>query len=54
MEKSPMMILKDFFGYKPGQSLQEFAAEIKELSAEEKATLVSLAAKEMGVEIKQV
>jgi hypothetical protein len=52
--KTPMAIMKEFFGYKQGQSMQDFVKEIKELSPEEKRELVELAAKELGVEIKEV
>lgn len=44
-------ILMKFFGRKPGQSLSEFNAEIKALTPEDKEELVTLAAKELGVEI---
>ena len=52
MEKmGPMKILVKFFGYKVGEGLKEFNAELKQLSDKEKAELVDLAAKELGVEI---
>ncbi len=38
--KSDAAILRDFFGYLPGQKLADFAAELKALSAEDKAALV--------------
>ena len=43
-------IFMKFFGRKPGQTLVQFAAEIKALGADEKAELAKLAAKELGVE----
>lgn len=48
---SPMNILKTFFGYKPGQTLKEFAAEVKTLSLDEKTELVNLAAVALGVTV---
>ena len=49
--KSPLVVLQKFFGYKPGQTLQEFNAEIKALNDEEKRELAELAAKELGIEV---
>ena len=37
-----IMLLRNFFGFKEGQTLKEFKAEIDQLSAEEKAELVGL------------
>lgn len=45
------VILKKYFGLKDGQKLQEFAAEIRELTPEDKEELVRLAAEELGVEV---
>lgn len=45
------MVLKSFFGYKPGEGLKEFTAELKALSPEEKTELATLAAEELGVEL---
>ena len=50
-KKSPLVVLQKFFGYKPGQTLQEFNVEIKALSDSEKRELAELAAKELGVEV---
>lgn len=47
----PIIVLKTFFGYKPGQQLKDFAEELRKLSPEEKSELVALAAKELGVEL---
>lgn len=44
-------ILKKFLGFLPGETLQEFAAELKSLSPAEKRELAELAAKEMGVSL---
>ena len=43
--------MKKFFGLKPGQSLKDFSAEVKELTAEDKRELAELACAEMGVEL---
>lgn len=43
-------IFSKFFGRKSGQSLAAFAKELKQLSAEEKDELATLAAAELGVE----
>lgn len=42
IEKKPSAasIIKDFFGYLPGQKLSDFAAELKALSDEDKSQLV--------------
>jgi len=47
----PISALQKFFGRKQGQTLKEFAAEVKELTPEEKYELASLAAKELGEEL---
>jgi hypothetical protein len=49
---SSVVALKEFFGLKPGETLQEFLAEIRALSAEEKHNLAMLACAEMGWELK--
>jgi len=46
----PTTILAKYFR-KDGQTLASFAAEIKELTADDKDELVTLAAVELGVEI---
>ena len=53
VNKSAVMILKEFFGFLPNQTLQEFNAELKALSPAEKAELVDLAAKELGYTVIQ-
>lgn len=45
--------IRSFFGMKPGETLQEFMAELKELSPAEKQELAELAVKEMGGVLKQ-
>lgn len=37
-----MMACREFFGAKPGASLQEFAAEIRALTPEDKAQLIEM------------
>lgn len=37
-----MMSCREFFGTKPGQTLQEFASEIRELTPEDKAYFIEL------------
>ena len=51
MKKSGIVILKDYFGYRPGMGLKGFADEVKALTPEDKAELVALAAVELGVEV---
>ena len=51
MEKmGPVKIIKKFFGMKEGQTLTQFAKEIKDLG-DAKKEVVELAAKELGVEV---
>lgn len=47
----PISILMKFFGRRDNQSLTDFADEVKKLSPEEKADLVDLAAKELGIDV---
>ena len=49
----PIQILKTYFGLKPGQTLAQFATEIKALSAEEKSWMVAEAAKVLGVTVEE-
>ena len=45
----PMAALRKFFGSKPGgQTLKEFADEVRQLTQEEKIELAGLACEEMG------
>jgi hypothetical protein len=34
---SLIVAIKDYFGFKPGQSMHEFMQEVKELTAEDRA-----------------
>lgn len=51
MEKTRIVVLKEFFGYLPGQDLKGFNEELKRLSEGEKNELASLAAKQLGVKL---
>jgi hypothetical protein len=51
LPQSPIVILRNYFGFKSGQTLKQFSEEIKALSEEEKMELATLAAKELGVEV---
>jgi hypothetical protein len=46
--KTAVAILKEFFGYRQGQTMKDFAEEVKALSPAEKTELATLAAKELG------
>lgn len=48
---SRLGVLKNFFGYKPGQKLKDFTAEVKRLTEAEITELAQLAAVELGVEL---
>lgn len=54
MKKSKVSVLKDYFGFRAGEKLRDFSAELKELSAEEKLELAQGAAKELGMSQKYV
>ncbi len=47
-DKSGMVVLKEYFGFQPGQSLSAFNTEVRALSPEGKEELVTGAAKELG------
>ena len=51
--KSEVVILKEYFGQKPEQKLQDFMNEVKSLSEEAKHELVVGAAAELGYTIEQ-
>jgi len=50
-EHTPITALRAFFGQKEGQTLNEFVAEMKELSEEEKVSLAQAACDEMGAKL---
>lgn len=50
--KSGVMILKTYFGVLDGQTNAHFVAELKELSPSDRDELTTLAAAELGVDIK--
>lgn len=47
-EKTALVILKEYFGYKPDTGMKEFQEEIKGLSEAEKLELAKLAAAALG------
>lgn len=51
-EMTPVQVLREYFGLKHGQTLAEFAKELKALSPEERNELVLLAAEKLGVTVK--
>lgn len=52
-QQSAIVILRNFFGFKEGQTLKQFSEEIKQLTEDEKNELASLAAVELGVELQK-
>lgn len=48
-KKGKIAIIKDFFGFRPGDKATDFMEEIKALSAEERLELAQDAAKVMGI-----
>ena len=51
MGKAFAAACKEFFGYRPGQGLREFALEIKALTPEDRVELAALLSKELGCEV---
>ena len=51
-QKSVVAVLREYFGQKLGQTLPEFANELKQLSSEEKRELATAAATALGYELK--
>ena len=47
--KSPIIVLREFFGYMPGSDLKGFKAETDRLSTAEKAEMADLAARELNL-----
>lgn len=43
-----IVVFRDYFGLQPGQTLQQFVAEVKALSPEDRAELLTGAALELG------
>lgn len=37
-----IMACREFFGHKPGQTLQEFAAEVRALTAEDRQAFIAM------------
>lgn len=50
-QKSFIAACREYFGFKPGQSLTEFGAEIKELSYEDKLELAEGMRKHGGIDV---
>lgn len=48
---TPIVAIRTFFGMRPGDTLHDFAAEIKQLSEEEKIYLARGACAELGCEL---
>lgn len=46
--KAELVVLKEYFGFQPGQSIAGFNEEVKKLSPESKTELAVGAAKELG------
>lgn len=51
MKMTKKIVLKKFFGYKPGEGLTEFSKELEALSPEEELELAQLAADELGIKL---
>ena len=49
--KTFLVACQQYFGRKPGQTLQQFAEEAKKLTAEDRAELAPLLAAELGYEV---
>lgn len=49
--QSDVIVLKNFFGFKPGQTLKEFNEELKALSKDEKLELANMVRAKMGVPV---
>ena len=52
MEKSMVMLIKEFFGLKSGQTSKEFLDEYRQLSTDERAELARLICEVTGDTIK--
>ena len=49
--KTGLVVLKEYFGMQPGQTISGFNEEVKKLSPESKEELVIGAAKELGYSV---
>ena len=47
--KGPVIVLKEYFGYRPGDGLKEFTAEVRQLTDKEKLDLACPAAHAIGL-----
>ena len=50
-KKTAMVVLREFFGYRPGEGLKQFSEEVNQLTIEERKELAALAADELGYEL---
>ena len=48
IQNSPVVILRKYFGFLPGQSLKDFSEELKALTPQERKELADLASIEMA------
>lgn len=48
-KQGALIVLKSYFGFKDGQTLKEFVAELKDLSDEDKLELAQAVAEGMGL-----
>ena len=47
-KKSKLVVIREYFGARPGEGLKEFSAELKALTAQEKIELAQGAAINLG------
>lgn len=47
------MAMRQFFGFKQGETLSQFVQELKALTPEDKAELCEMLSEELGVEVTQ-
>jgi hypothetical protein len=52
-EFTAVSAIRQFFGLKPGETLQEFMQELKALTPEDKKELAEAAVKELGGKLKE-
>ncbi len=52
MEKAFIVACKEYFGFKPGQTLLEFKAEVAQLTPQDRAELAPMLAAQLGVPVK--
>ena len=52
--KSKLTVIREYFGSRPGESLKDFAAELRALTPEDKTELAIGAAQNLGLAAEQV